>query len=212
MESNLALLCLFRNIENWPFILHNYRSLISIDFPAGTGVILNQIINTMKASNQLLVIVLALFSISASAQDLLTGPCRANYVYVQGASNKVAFLNKSVGDYTNSEWAFGDGNVSTEKNAVHEYNSSGYYLLRLVVSNDNKSDSDTLYQIIDVRSSVAMNSYANKNNTNEGSFLLSARSEKALFDCFDKFFADATVVSPTSPSQKQKKVTVETSW
>jgi hypothetical protein len=169
------------------------------------------IFNQMGALSRIVISVASLLSINfANAQEVVMKEnCRANYMYVQGASTKVAFLNKSIGDYTFSEWNFGDGNIATSKNAVHEYKSSGYYLLRLVVSN-NQTNSDTLYQIINIHNVLdPKSSYASLNRNEESSFVLSARTKEALFDCFDKFFADAILVTP---SQKQKKVIVETSW
>lgn len=137
--------------------------------------------------------------------------CYPNYIYVQGASTRIGFINKSTCDYTYCEWNFGDGITASSKNAVHEYKTPGFYLLRLVVGSETSKD--TLYQIINVHNPLSYNAtYASGNNTNNDSFQLTARSQAALFDCFDKFFADAVLVSSQPAVTPAGKQAAERNW
>ncbi|KKG26616.1 PKD domain-containing protein, partial [Methanosarcina sp. 2.H.T.1A.15] len=52
----------------------------------------------------------------------------------------VHFTDESTESPTAWRWTFGDGNVSTEKNAVHTYNKSGLYSVTLTASNANGSN------------------------------------------------------------------------
>ena len=46
----------------------------------------------------------------------------------------VDFSNESIGDYTSSNWNFGDGGTSTQTNPSHTYTTSGIYSVTLTVS------------------------------------------------------------------------------
>ncbi|MCG9970015.1 PKD domain-containing protein [Christiangramia crocea] len=46
---------------------------------------------------------------------------------------QVAFFDKSHGEITSWEWAFGDGRTSTEKNPIHTYEKGGKYVVVLIV-------------------------------------------------------------------------------
>ncbi|WP_292388766.1 PKD domain-containing protein [Methanosarcina sp. UBA5] len=52
----------------------------------------------------------------------------------------VGFTDQSTGFPTSWKWAFGDENISTEKNPVHTYNKSGLYSVTLTASNANGSN------------------------------------------------------------------------
>lgn len=55
----------------------------------------------------------------------------------------VAFTNTSTGDFTGSEWTFGDGTASGETNPVHTYEGPGTYTVSLTVSGPGGEDSVT---------------------------------------------------------------------
>lgn len=56
------------------------------------------------------------------------------------ASRRVAFRDASSGDGIESwRWEFGDGEESTERNPVHEYEEPGHYVVTLTVSDGAKS-------------------------------------------------------------------------
>ncbi len=60
----------------------------------------------------------------------------ANFVPVYYDVNDVEFINLSEIDIVQSEWQFGDGNVSTLYSPQHSYESSGEYNVTLSVVND----------------------------------------------------------------------------
>jgi PKD repeat protein len=47
----------------------------------------------------------------------------------------VTFNNKTVGQYSNMQWAFGDGTTSNENNPQHTYQTGGTYTFSLTVGN-----------------------------------------------------------------------------
>ncbi len=51
----------------------------------------------------------------------------------------VHFFDHSGGDVSNRIWEFGDGNVSTEQNPIHTYNSDGTFDVTLTVEGGNNS-------------------------------------------------------------------------
>jgi len=53
----------------------------------------------------------------------------------------------SDGFIINYTWDFGDGNISYERNPVHEYSSSGNYTITLAVK-DNDGDTDNMEETI----------------------------------------------------------------
>jgi len=76
----------------------------------------------------------------------ITNPVAAfNALNVAGCTGTdVSFINGSL-DAVTFEWDFGDGNVSTDANPVHSYDSPGTYDVRLIATNVNGC-SDTLIQ------------------------------------------------------------------
>jgi murein DD-endopeptidase MepM/ murein hydrolase activator NlpD len=68
---------------------------------------------------------------------------------------KVAFTNRSTGDYTSSRWDFGDGTTGSAKNPNHVYESPGVYALTLTVSGPAGTDSKTEETYITVEEVVA---------------------------------------------------------
>jgi len=58
---------------------------------------------------------------------------QADYIYVSGQGNTVAFTNKSLGSGLNYYWDFNDTESSEEKDPVHKYALPGYYDVCLTV-------------------------------------------------------------------------------
>lgn len=67
---------------------------------------------------------------------------KASFECVSNKGFKVSFSNSSENP-TNLLWDFGDGSTSTELTPTHVYNLVGTYNVKLVVSNDGKTDSIT---------------------------------------------------------------------
>ena len=68
----------------------------------------------------------------------------------------VNFSDESTGDPSGWEWEFGDGNTSTEQNPSHAYESAGTYDVKLTVSNQFGSDSDTKTGLISVEEKITV--------------------------------------------------------
>lgn len=49
----------------------------------------------------------------------------------------VAFTNRSKGDFTHTEWIFGDGAMSHLSNATHAYDDEGLYVFSVIVYDNN---------------------------------------------------------------------------
>lgn len=63
--------------------------------------------------------------------------CLADFSYMSNFNTKtVNFTNKTMGDYTESNWDFGDGTTSTTANPFHTYAEPGMYLVSLSVKNN----------------------------------------------------------------------------
>jgi PKD repeat protein len=62
----------------------------------------------------------------------------------------VTFTNQSMGDYTDSLWAFGNGGTSTEADPTYTYEVSGTYTVTLTVSGPAGSDTETKSEYISV--------------------------------------------------------------
>ncbi|MBL4651387.1 MAG: PKD domain-containing protein [Flavobacteriales bacterium] len=62
----------------------------------------------------------------------------------------INFTDESCGGGTSWLWNFGDGDTSTDQNPTHTYTDPGTYNISLLVSNTNGSNSDTIYQYIEV--------------------------------------------------------------
>lgn len=72
--------------------------------------------------------------ISVGTNDTVNGCFAIFYPVVSG--NCVSFFNKSVGSIDSSFWDFGDGNMSTELNPYHCYESEGLYTVSLTIVNE----------------------------------------------------------------------------
>lgn len=72
-------------------------------------------------------------------------------------------------------WSFGDGNISTEKEPSHLFDSTGSYTVKLVASNDNFADS--VSQILSV-TMQAVEDTADTSNNNLNDFLNLLKSKR----------------------------------
>ena len=54
----------------------------------------------------------------------------------------VTFTDLSTGSPASWKWEFGDGEISSEQNPIHEYDIAGEFTVRLTVTNANGSDSE----------------------------------------------------------------------
>jgi len=63
---------------------------------------------------------------------------------------RVFFADKSLGTVTDHAWDFGDGDTSTERNPVHEYDNYGKFDVTLTITGPNGSDTLTKEDYITV--------------------------------------------------------------
>ncbi|MEO0470229.1 MAG: PKD domain-containing protein, partial [Bacteroidota bacterium] len=54
---------------------------------------------------------------------------------VCGANTPIPFTNLTTGNLVSCQWNFGDGNVSSQPNPVHQYDSTGTFVVQLVCTN-----------------------------------------------------------------------------
>ncbi len=52
----------------------------------------------------------------------------------QNINGEVSFINHTTGNVQSYEWNFGDGNISTETNPIHQYSESGDYVVTLITT------------------------------------------------------------------------------
>jgi len=67
------------------------------------------------------------------------GDCEAYFTYEQEDAYTFNFVNMSEGENLMYYWAFGDDTYSTEENPVHTYNMDGYYLVALMITNEDST-------------------------------------------------------------------------
>ena len=67
----------------------------------------------------------------------------------------VVFVDSSQGNVTNWLWQFGDGGESSQQNTSHHYMDTGWFTVKLVVSNNNCKDSIIKKQLVYIRPPVA---------------------------------------------------------
>ena len=60
----------------------------------------------------------------------------------------VSFMDQSTGDITSWSWSFGDGEISTDQNPTHTYNTAGTYTVSLTVTGPGGSDTKTILDYI----------------------------------------------------------------
>ncbi|GAC1589030.1 MAG: hypothetical protein NVS3B8_02910 [Chitinophagaceae bacterium] len=71
------------------------------------------------------------------------------------ASTPIVFTDKSTGKITDWLWNFGDGITDTSRNPGHFYNDTGYFHVRLIVSNNGCSDTLLIPKFIYINPPVA---------------------------------------------------------
>ncbi len=57
-------------------------------------------------------------------------------------------LSQPEGDIASWSWTFGDGGISSEQNPSHNYRTEGFFSVKLIVSNDAGSDTETKSNLI----------------------------------------------------------------
>ncbi len=86
--------------------------------------------------------------------DSVQPQCAADFTFNQDPSDPFTFFffDNSSGNITGYNWEFGDGDISTEPNPVHAYNSTGDFDVCLVIVSDSLgySCSDTVCKTITV--------------------------------------------------------------
>lgn len=60
-----------------------------------------------------------------------------DWIYSNQDSNSIQIQNHNSSSSESFHWDFGDGNISTDVNPIHYYESGGTYLLKLVISDQN---------------------------------------------------------------------------
>jgi gliding motility-associated-like protein len=71
------------------------------------------------------------------------------------AATPIAFTDNSTGNITSWLWNFGDGITDTARNPIHFYNDTGYFQVRLIVSNNGCSDTLRIPNFIYIKPPVA---------------------------------------------------------
>ena len=94
------------------------------------------------------------FSVRCVRADVTSIPTTAFYaVNTTGpAPLTVSFIDNSAGIPTSWQWDFGDDSTSTEQNPSHTYQKAGKYTVKLTVTNNQGSDSETKTDYITVNS------------------------------------------------------------
>ena len=81
---------------------------------------------------------------------------KACFTYLNSVGLKVSNFNCSENS-TNYLWDFGDGTTCVENSPIHDYKSSGSYNVKLIASNEGKSDS--------ISKTIKIDDVVNLNNT-----------------------------------------------
>jgi len=71
------------------------------------------------------------------------------------AATPINFTDNSAGAITNWRWDFGDGITDSSQNPVHLYNDTGYFKVRLIVSNNGCSDTLSKSKFIYIKPPIA---------------------------------------------------------
>ncbi|HDQ15676.1 MAG TPA: T9SS type A sorting domain-containing protein, partial [Bacteroidetes bacterium] len=104
----------------------------------------------------------------------------AGFTYVDGPGTQISFTDTS--HHGNSYyWDFGDGNTDTQQNPVHNYGSSGQFIVMQVIS--NQCNSDTIYDTIqivstDIHSKIKQLQLIVYPNPNNGTFKIDYMSDE----------------------------------
>ncbi len=82
--------------------------------------------------------------------DFLANPIRGN------VPESVQFTDLSSGTIDSWSWDFGDGELSTEQNPIHEYIQKGIFTVTLTINGAKGSDTETKESFIAITSAVAV--------------------------------------------------------
>jgi len=78
-----------------------------------------------------------------------TVECAANFKYfIDSSANVAYFTPENIGSATDYLWFFGDGAISTEKEARHSFSNPGYYTIGLNTYNENTKCMDYWEEVI----------------------------------------------------------------
>ncbi|PCH69983.1 MAG: hypothetical protein COC01_00025 [Bacteroidetes bacterium] len=89
-------------------------------------------------------------NIQVGGDSALTSDCQAVFSYFPLPNNNVKFQNEEKGQTTDYQWTFGDGQVSTNPNPVHDYGDPGFYETCLTIFNATDSCMSTYCEMIQV--------------------------------------------------------------
>lgn len=67
----------------------------------------------------------------------------------------VLFTDLSTGNITTWQWDFGDGSTSSQQNPTHMYEDTGYFNVRLIISNNGCNDTITFVNYIHIKPPIA---------------------------------------------------------
>ena len=116
----------------------------------------------------------------------------ANFTYVLNSTMDTAsFINTSSissGSIVNWDWDFGDGNVSTIQNPIHNYTSPGTYIVSLTIVSDSgcvSTFTNTIYISAAGINSINSNSYVTCYPNPSSGFIYVTASEDATAVIFD---------------------------
>lgn len=72
------------------------------------------------------------------------------------AKDNIAFTNLSSSNVSTWSWSFGDGGTSTASNPIYNYTDTGFFAVRLIVSNNNCKDTLQLNNYIYINPPIAL--------------------------------------------------------
>lgn len=108
------------------------------------------------------------------------------------ASDSVQFTNLSTGTVTTTKWDFGDNSFSIAANPTHHYVDTGFFTVKLVVSNSSCSDSSVLTNYIHVKPPIAKFSVVSDCAT---PLLRRFQNKSILAQTFEWSFGDGSALS-----------------
>jgi len=114
-------------------------------------------------------------------------------------AGEVNFYNNSSGDYTNTNWNFGDGNTSTDQNPVHYYTSAGTYDVTLTITDDNGNTSEVTHQVTITQTQVTANFTATNNVGCSAPLTVTFNNTSANANIFYWDFGDGSTSTDENP-------------
>ena len=110
------------------------------------------------------------------------------------------FTNTSSGDYSMSNWSFGDGSTSTLNNPSHTYSTVGIYTVSLTVSGLGSSDTETKTGYISVYQPVSASFIASPTSGNSPLLVNFTNTSTGDFSSILWSFGDGSTSSETNPT------------